>query len=245
MPSGQLLRQCFLACIAWGCAATELPQGVVRIDPRNPPKRLEGPMPGFGPFDSSSDALLAACPLILSQPRATAGRRDEQNFQPRWRVSTEYCAWLYYTPAGKYEMSMLVESTEPIPPDDSDERGCRMPAFVEDKRYPPHSLQYVYVLHNHPSPSILSDKDLRALINVARIHGRFIDTKEGKIPVGIVAFFANTYSPGAPVCDGFFEYRMGSTELLKWTPDEQGKWRREKVGTITWTSDTTYRFKPE
>lgn len=71
------------------------------------------------------------------------------------------------------------------------------------------------------------------------------ETKEGKIPVSIVAFFANSYSPTRPACDGFFEYSMASTDLFKWSPDERGNWRREKVGTITWTNEDPYRFTPE
>ncbi len=32
---------------------------------------------------------------------------------------------------------------------------------------------------------------------------------------------------------------------MKWTPDPRGEWRREKMGTLTWTSAATYRFDPE
>ncbi len=216
---------------------------MVRIDPQHPLKSLEGPMPGFGPFESSSDALLAACSLILSKPRATAGRRDEQGFGVRWRVSTEYCAWLYYTPDEQYEMSLLVESTDPLPLHEGEERGCRMPPFVEDRRYPPESLKYVYILHNHPAPITLSDKDVRALAQAARLHGRFVETRQGRLPISIVAFFSNSYEP--PSCDGFFEYNQGDNALVKWTPELKGEWRREKMGTLTWTSAATYRFEPE
>lgn len=179
-------------------------------------------MPGFGPFDSFADALIAACPLILSQPRATAGRRGEQGFDVRWRVSAEYCAWMYYTPDDKYEMSMLVESVDPLPLSENEERTCRLPTFVDDRRYPPHSLKYVYLLHNHPSPITLSATDVRAIANVAKVHGEFVETKEGRIPVSVIAFFANSYSPTSPACDGFFEYSMTSADLFKWSPEERG-----------------------
>jgi proteasome lid subunit RPN8/RPN11 len=203
-------------------------------------------MPDFGSFESSWDAILAACPVILSQPRATAGHREDMSFDPRWRASTEYCAWLYYTPDEKFEMSMLVQSTVTTPPDDQGERGCSMPAFVDDKRYPPRSLKHVYVLHNHPAvPTQLSQKDIAAIAKVARIHGEFVETKEGKIPVGIVAFFSNSYASNPTACDGFFEYSMGSNDVVKWTPDEQGTWRREKAGTVTWISKTEFRFDPK
>src|SRR5690606_28980440 len=103
---GSLLTWCLLVAVVCGCAPAPTPRGVVRFDPKSFPSSIEGPMPGFGPFDSFADALIAACPLILSLPRATAGRRDEQGFNVRWRVSAEYCAWMYYTPDDKYEMSM-------------------------------------------------------------------------------------------------------------------------------------------
>ena len=237
---------CLLLWMAWGCLPGRPPPGVLRIDPANPPESVPGPMPDFGPFDSRWDALLAACPVILSQPRATAGHQSDMNFGARWRASTEYCSWLYYTPAGKYEMSMLVESSETIPPDDMSERGCRMPAYVDDKRYPPRSLKHLYVLHNHPAvPTHLSEKDIAALVNVARIHGEYLETKEGRIPVGIVAFFSNSPSPGPTDCDGFFEYGLGGRDVVRWTPDGRGTWRRESAGTVTWLSRTRFRFDPK
>jgi hypothetical protein len=214
----------------------------VRFDPKNLPPSVPGPMPHFGPFDSRWDALLAACPLILSQPRATAGRNDDTNYSVRWRVSNEYCAWLYYTPDEKYEMSMLVESTDPIPPGQENERGCKMPALVDDKRYPPRSLKYIYIIHNHPASLILTKKDVLALRNAASFHGKFVETKEGRIPLRIVAFFANSYDPGSPVCEGFFEYSFGSTEVVKWTRDGQGRWRREVAGTVTWIGGQDFRI---
>ncbi len=231
-PSSLLMRSLLLA-VAWGCMPAPPPLGVVRIDRGALLKAIPGPMPGFGPFDSLSDALISACPLILSQPRATAGRKDEQNFNVRWRVSSEYCAWLYYTPDDKYEMSMLMESTAPLPINEMEERTCGLPAFVEDSRYAPGSLKHIYVLHNHPSPITLSAKDVEAIVHAARIHGKFAETKDGKIPVSIVAFFANSYDPSPPACDGFFEYNVANYELVKWSSEPQGRWRREKVGTIT------------
>lgn len=245
MEIHKLSRVYLLMMTVGACTPVKPPPGVLRLDPENPPRSLEGPMPDFGSFDTRWDALLAACPLILSQPRATAGNQKDMSFAPRWRASTEYCAWLYYTPDGKYEMSMLVESTVTPPPDEQDERGCRMPAFVEDKRYSSKSLKHLYVLHNHPSvPTNLSEKDIAAVVNVARIHGSFVETREGKVPVGIIAFFSNSYAPDRSGCDGFFEYELGNGEVVKWMPDERGGWSAEKVGTVTWTDKTRFRFDP-
>jgi hypothetical protein len=242
-PGKQPLRSFLLVLVVCGCSASPPPTGVVRFDPRNIPKDVEGPFPNFGPFDTRWDALLAACPLILSQPNATAGRTDDMNFDVRWRASEEYCAWLYYTPADKYEMSMLVESSEPIR--NSHERICRAPAFVNDKRYPQSSLKHLYFLHNHPAfPTNLSELDIAALARIAQIHGGFVETKEGRIPVSIIAFISTSYPPQPASCDGFYEYSHGSTEVFKWLPDEHGQWRKSLAGTITWSSETQFHFFP-
>ncbi|WP_224247753.1 hypothetical protein [Hyalangium gracile] len=236
---------CLLACTALACVPSTPPPGVVRFDPRNFPESVEGPMPHFGPFNSRMDALLAACPLILTKPRATAGRRDDPNFGVRWRASTEYCAWLYYTPDRTYDMSLLVESTEAVPLDNQGERRCRAPAFVSDPRYPKHSLKYLYFLHNHPAvPTNISERDIRAVIKTAMIHGKFVDTEEGRIPIGVIAFIANTYEPSPHSCDGFYEYRWGSSEVMKWQSDAQGLWLAEKAGSVTWINETEFTFEP-
>lgn len=202
-------------------------------------------MPGFGSFDAYWNALLAACPLILSQRGASAGHQGDMNFSMHWRASTEYCAWLYYTPDDKYELSRLVQSTSPIPPDNQGERGCTLPAFVDDPRYPAKSLKHLYILHNHPgTPTNISEKDITAVVNAAKIHGEFVETKQGRIPVSIVAFFSRHYEPSSTGCDGFFEYSRGSSEVVKWTPDERGQWHREKAGTVIWDSKTDFRFVP-
>ena len=64
----------------------------------------------FGSFDTRWDALIAACPLILSMPGGHAGRQDSMGFDVRWRVSREYCSWLYYTPDQKYEPGLFTKS---------------------------------------------------------------------------------------------------------------------------------------
>jgi hypothetical protein len=214
--------------------------------PKRIPKTVEGPMPHFGPFDTHREALIAACPLILSQRGATAGHLEDASFGTHWRSSTEYCAWLYRTPSGQYEMSMLVENTDPIPPGGQDERTCKLPAHVSDKRYPADSLQHLYILHNHPAvPTNISHRDISAVVKLAKIHGKFIETPAGQIPVGIIAFFSNSYRASPSSCDGFFEYSWGSTEVFKWSPGERGAWRQGKAGTVTWLNDSEFRFSPE
>lgn len=150
-------------------------------------------MPGFGSFDTYSDALLAACPLILSKPNATAGRINDQDFQLRWRISSEYCAWLYYTPDHKYEMSLLTDQARP---DDLNSRkSCVLPSYVDDRRYPPGSLKYIFALHNHPYESSLSKDDIDTIISKGSLHGFESETKSGKIKLAVIAFFSNSKHP--------------------------------------------------
>jgi hypothetical protein len=232
-----------LLLILNACAPSPPPPGVVRFDSRNIPHDLEGPFPNFGPFDTRWDALLAACPLILSQPNATAGRMGDTSYDVRWRTSNEYCAWLYYTPDDKYEMSLLVESTEPA--FSNRERRCKAPAFVHDKRYPQSSLKHLYFLHNHSAvPTNLSDYDIAAVVRIAQIHGSFVETREGKIPVSIIAFISNSYVPQPSSCDGFYEYSHGSAEVTRWIPGSHGQWQKTKAGTVTWHNETKFTFTP-
>ncbi|WP_395811675.1 hypothetical protein [Archangium minus] len=202
---------------------------------------LPGPMAGFGSFDTSSDALLAACSLILSKPNATA--RHIKDPELALRTSTEYCAWLYYTPDHKYELSMLTDQAEPGAAL-TGKKSCRIPAFVDDQRYPPGSLKYVFALHNHPFGGPLSYFDMRKIIDLAKTHEWVVDTKEGRIPLAVIAFFSNTTDPENPTCDGFYQYTPETRTLDQWANTQEG-WRRRKMGTVTWLSDRTYRVDPE
>ena len=186
------MRLCLLILLltAWGCAPPKPIPGVVRPGPGEPMlEKLPGPMPDFGPFESYSDALMAACPLILSKPNATAGWAESQDFQLRWRVSSEYCAWLYYTPDHKYEMSMLTDQTKPTL---GDKKTCYLPPVVEDSRYPPASLKYIFALHNHPFQDRPSDNDIGFMASMGLMHGFETDTKNGKVRLAIIAFFFNS-----------------------------------------------------
>jgi hypothetical protein len=195
-------------------------------------------MPAFGPFDTFSDALQAACPLLLSKPHATAGRPTDQNFRLRWLLSQEYCAWLYYTPDRKYEMSMLATGAVQ---DDSRKRTCGLPSVVDDPRYPPESLGYVFVLHNHPYENVLSDFDIQFIVAMAAEHGVVVKTHTGAIPISIVAFYSKSSEMNNPSCDGFFQYVPGTGELLRWT-NSQGTWSHELTGRVVWLDATTYRI---
>lgn len=198
-------------------------------------------MPSFGPFDSYSDALQAACPLILGKPNATAGKPSGENFQLRWRLSREYCAWLYYTPDRKYEMSMLAAGAVH---DDPQKRTCGLPATVDDSRYAPESLGYVFVLHNHPYDNVLSDRDIRFIVAMAVEHGVTVKTHAGEVPLSVVAFFSLSDSLERPPCDGFFQYIPATGELLRWLRSDSG-WGRQVIGRVEWLDSTRYRIVRE
>jgi hypothetical protein len=89
-------------------------------------------MPEFGPFDNASDALGAACSLFMSKPNASVGHIQDPDIA--LRVSAEYCAWLYYTPDHKYQMSMMTDQSALDDPQRK-RRTCRLPAYVEDPRF--------------------------------------------------------------------------------------------------------------
>ncbi|ATB41698.1 hypothetical protein CYFUS_007168 [Cystobacter fuscus] len=224
-----------------GCSASQSIEGVVRPQPGEAfLDSLPGPMPGFGPFDSYSDALLAACPHILSKPNATAGRVQSQDFQLRWRVSREYCAWLYYTPDHKYEMSMLTDQSRLDGLDRK--KSCVLPSHVDDQRYPPGSLKYVFALHNHPYAARLSDEDIRAIVAKGRTHGFEAETRDGKVRLAVIAFFSTSSDSEHPTCDGFFQYIPLTSQLLKWTQAE-GQWRCQQTGTLRWLNETDFRIE--
>ncbi len=235
MRSGNTIRPLLLTLLAGGCSASSPPPGVVRPRPGEPHlKKLPGPMPHFGPFDSASDALLAACKHILALPNASAGRVDHQDSHTRWRVSSEYCAWVYYTPDRKYELSRLTDQSlaDPL----HRRRSCVLPSVVEDQRYAPGSIKYIYALHNHPYGQTLSKLDIGFIVEEGASHGFEVQTKDGDLRLSIVAFFSNSFE--SPTCDGFHQYIPATGVVLKWTA-APGAWRCEQTGRVAWNEDLT------
>lgn len=221
--------------MASACSSPQAIEGVVRPPPGEPLlDRIPGPMPGFGSFDSYSDALLAACSLILSKPNASAGRAGDQDFQLRARISSEYCAWLYYTPERKYEMSMLTDQYKLESLDGR--KSCLLPSDVEDPRYPPDSIKYIFALHNHPYGSTISKGDIRIIVAEGEKHGFESHTRKGTLQLSIVAFFSNRATE--PSCDGFHQYIPSTHQILRWTKTE-GQWHCEQTGLVDWTGDRT------
>jgi hypothetical protein len=219
--------QMALLLALWGCSVPKaLDPDIVRPAPGAPPlDKLPGPM--LGPFSSYSDALLAACRKILTKPNATAGRPDQQDFSTRWRVAAEYCAWVYYTPDQKYVISKLTDQSRIDPTQKT--KTCILPSEVDDQRYPPDSIKYIYALHNHPYDGILSLDDIRYIASQAERHGRQIETKDGTLRLATVAFFSNNLM--GPTCDGFHIYIPDTNQLLKWTRIQDG-WECRQTGYV-------------
>jgi hypothetical protein len=194
----------------------------------------------FGPFDSFSDALKAACPLILSKPNASVVHLQERDPKLALRVSTEYCAWLYYTPEHKYELSMLTD----VPLPGSTLQGaasCLLPPNVDDPRYPPSSIKYIFLLHNHPFAGELSEADINFTVAMANAHELIVEAGNRTIPLSVIAFFSNSKDPQNPACDGIYQYAPATRELLRWDNIE-GDWKKNKVGTVHWLSRTRFNI---
>jgi len=220
-----------------GCTPAPI-KDVVRPNPGEPFLESLPPMTDFGPFASFEDALNEACPLILSKPNASVSHIKDPELA--LRVSTEYCAWLYYTPDDKYRMSMLTDQSD-VGDLLTKRRTCRLPAFVDDRRYPPHSLKYIFALHNHPFGGPLSLADMHQIIAFANTHEWVVETKDGKIPIAIVAFFSRSDDHSKPTCDGFYQYTPETRYLLQFNRAQEG-WRRDEIGQVTWINTTTYQL---
>jgi hypothetical protein len=224
------LPKCLLVSIliGLGCSSPRPVEGVWRPDPGEKPEHIPGPMKNFGPFDSYADALKAACPLILSKPNATVGHLQDLNPELAHRTATEYCAWLYYTPEHKYEMSMLTDLSSP---DDlvTGRKSCLLPTFVSDSRYTSRDLKHIFALHNHPFGSQISLQDAQFIERMANVHEWLIKTKNNdEILLSIIAFFSKSKDPALPTCDGFYQYTPATRSLVMWT-QAQGRWKHQAL----------------
>jgi hypothetical protein len=213
--------------VAMACAAPQpADPDIVRPLPGEPPlQQLPGPLLIFNSYQS---ALLAPCQKIVSKPRATAGRRDSQGFDTRWRVGTEYCAWIYYTPDGKYVLSKLTDQTSISLPDQT--KRCLLPSSVDDRRFPADSIKYIIAIHNHLYDDKPSSLDLSFILTQGNIHGFEAATKDGHVRISTVAYFSTSTEP--PRCDGFYQYIPLTRQLLKWS--RTSTWRCEQTHIVEW-----------
>lgn len=218
------------------CASTSSPPpNVVIPPPGETPDSIPGPMPNFGPFASVEDALMAACPLVMSQPDAIIPvPKTDDNFKLYWNTSREYCAWLYSPDGKKVEMTLLAASAVQ---NDPGERHCDLPAHVSDTRYSADALLYLVIMHSHPVDEDLSTKDLRFLNRMARLHG-LTRTVNGKpVSMSIVAFVGR-FNFGKPTCSSYYQYLPAGDDLVrKMVADGHGGWTAERLGRIRWDKD--------
>jgi hypothetical protein len=163
----------------------------------------------------------------MRKPHATAGRPDQHDSATRWRFSSEYCAWIYYTPDHKYVVSKLTDQSRVDPTQRT--KTCVLPSEVEDPRFPPDSIKYIYALHNHPMGSTVSEFDIRFIISEALRHGFKSETKDGTHHLSLVAFFAQ--GTVEPTCEGFHQYIPAGNLLLTWTR-QPARWDCKQTGLV-------------
>jgi hypothetical protein len=183
-------------------------------------------MPDFGPFPTYSDALLTACHKILSYDNAVVTRPVSPRLRFARSIPKEYCAWIYSTPEGQYEMSLVAMNPH------QKQMRCKLPDHVLDPHFTSESLGYVFAVHNHPLGSELSLDDIGFIVKQASIHGLTVQTHEKEVDLGIAAFFSQGSTVSAPRCDGFYLYFPRTGELLKWTQSPRQGWVKKQYGWV-------------
>jgi hypothetical protein len=196
----------------------------------------EIPGPLTRPFNSFPGALIAACRKIITKPNAVSPRPGTQNFDIYWRTAREYCAWIYYTPDGNYELSKLTDQSKIDPA--NRKKTCLLPPTVQDRRYSPGSIKHICALHNHLFDDALSPLDLKFIVKEGRRHGEppyfgyFQQTREGGRLLSTVAFFSTDAQ--SPSCDGFYQYFPLTGVLVKVTHADTPQPRCEQFGLVEW-----------
>jgi hypothetical protein len=226
-------KTCGFVPLLLACACLPDPE-IVRPPPGDQLESIAGPALG-GPYDSYPEALLAACQKVLRKPDATAGPHNHEDFIKRWMLSTEYCAWIYYTPSAKYELSKLSNHTKL--PYSENRRSCFLPQYVDDPRYPVGTIKYISAFHNHPYGNTLSDGDIRTIVAAGFEHGFTAETRDGTLNLAVVAFFSKSYS--RPTCDGFYMYAPAKGRVVKWD-NVGGDWHCQQIESITWQDESNF-----
>jgi hypothetical protein len=222
------------ASMLLGCPPRAIDNDIARPNPGEP-LLAQLPGPPLGSFNSFEDALLAACTKIITKPNTVTPPREHQHFDTYWRVASEYCAWIYYTPDTQYVLSRLTDQSRIDP--SNKRKTCVLPSTVEDQRYPPDAITYLCALHNHTYDSILSIDDMDFIVNEgmkrgeAPYYGFFPNTQDGHRFLSIVAFFSNHLE--SPTGDGFYQYTPLNGHLLKHTRLGE-QWECEQIGHVRW-----------
>lgn len=223
------------------CSTSGVNPYVVSARPGETLTSVPGPLSDLGSFRRVSDAILAACPVILQQPHALIPvPRTHQDFGVYWSTASEYCAWLYSADGEHVEMSLL--ATSPIQ-DDPSMRRCDLPAHVVDSRYPEREVAYLVMLHNHPGGGSISLPDLYAIARMARIHGPTSRFQGQHVSISIAAFFGRERD-GKPDCAGFYHYVPArSDEIIRYTVDH-GRMEKKVVAHVVWSAEGEPKILP-
>lgn len=218
-----------------GCPPTAVDNDIVRPKPGEPfLEEIPGPL--MGPFNSFAGALIAACRKIIRKPNAVIPHPSTQDFDTYWRTSSEYCAWIYYTPANHYELSKLTDQSKVDP--SGNKKTCLLPPTVRDPRYSPDSIKYICALHNHLFDDALSPDDLKFILKEGARRGEspyfgyYPQTQEGGRLLSTVAFFSTNAQ--SPACDGFYQYFPLTGVIVKVTDADTPQPKCEQFGLVKW-----------
>ena len=230
----------FAVMVVVGCPPTTIDSDIVRPLPGEPfLEELPGPL--TRPFKSFPDALIAACNKIITKPNAVTPRPGSQEFSTYWRRASEYCAWIYYTPDGNYELSKLTDQSRIDPA--NRKKTCLLPPAVRDRRYSLGGIKYICALHNHLFDDALSTLDLKFIVQEGLRHGSpphfgyRQETRDGGRLLSTVAFFSNQVE--APTCDGYYQYFPLTGVIVKVT-HKNNRSTCEQFALVKW--DDTLEF---
>ncbi|HYH98981.1 MAG TPA: hypothetical protein VD972_23710 [Hyalangium sp.] len=230
------------AILASGCTlAPSLPPDVVVIPAERPARGYEYALPAplkGGPFLTYFDALVHACPRLMSLPGASKQKVELKRLgdfyvQYSRDDSTEYCAWIYYTPKSEYEISLIAT---PEIQREGDRRFCSLPRriidtrFVDEPGYPDKRIKYAIAIHSHPSPRIFTQEDIIYLVETEQYIQETLHDN-GQIRLGMAAFFSRE-DRDEPSCDGFFQYSTSARTIQMWTMTKNGDWQSRDAATV-------------
>ena len=122
--------------------------------------------------------------------------------------------------------------------------SCLLPWHVDDPRYSPDNIKYLFYIHSHALAGELSDRDIRLAVEMANVHGWVAETGDGQVPVAVIAFFSNSTDGDNPSCDGAYQYIPATRELLRWNR-RAGAWARERVGMVIWRGSASFSIQRE
>jgi len=198
---------------------------------------LPAPLKG-GPFLTYFDALVHACPRLMSLPGASRHKVELKQLgnvyvQYSRDDSTEYCAWIYSTPNSEYEVSLIAT---PEVQREGEQRFCSLPRrvidtrFVDEPDYPDRHIKYAIAIHSHPSPRIFTQEDIIYLVEMERYLQETLHDN-GQIRLAMAAFYSRE-DRDKPACDGFFQYRTSARTIQMWTLNEKGDWQTRDAATV-------------